>query len=118
MRFEHLGIELWYGTPDAPAPADGQLMRRDDVSVTVAVRPARPENAVRVRYRVDHASVQTLPAILTGTDYAEKTQYFKAIFPTLWSGDTVDYLPTVNCNGRRVPDPATATTLPSNFRLD
>ena len=50
-------------------------------------------------------------------DFQERTQYFRATFPTFWSGETVEYLPVVSCEGRRAPDPATASTFPSSFRL-
>ena len=45
VQLAHDGLELWYGTPDAPAP-DGPTEDRQGVSVTVGVRPANPSNAV------------------------------------------------------------------------
>jgi Protein of unknown function (DUF3237) len=117
VQLAHEGLELWYGTPDAPAP-DGTTQQRRGVSVTVGVRPANPSNAVSVRYRVDGGSVEMVSAPLVANDFQERTQYFRATFPTFWSGETVEYLPVMSCEGRRAPDPATAGTLPSSFRLD
>jgi hypothetical protein len=116
VQLAHDRLELWYGTPDAPAPV-GTTERRDGVSVTVGVRPANPSNAVSVRYRVDGRGVETVSAPLVANDFQRRTQYFRARFPTFWSGDTVEYLPVVSCEGRRAPDPATAGTFPSAFRL-
>jgi hypothetical protein len=115
-RFSHDKIELWYSTPDAPAP-DGTTEQRQGVSVTAGVCPANLSNAVSVRYRVDGRSVATVPAPLIASNFQERTQYFRAMFPTFWSGKTVEYLPVVSCEGRRAPDPATAITFPSSFRL-
>ncbi|MEX5720835.1 DUF3237 domain-containing protein [Geodermatophilus maliterrae] len=115
-KFAHDRLELWYRTPDAPAP-DGTTEPREGVTVTVGVRPANPSNAVRVRYRVDKQGVETVLAPLVANDFEERVQYFRATFPTFWSGETVEYLPVLSCEGRRVPDPATATTFPSSFRL-
>jgi hypothetical protein len=116
VHFAHDGLKLWYGTPDAPAP-DGTTERRQGVSVTVGVRPANPSNAVSVRYRVDGRGVEAVSAPLVANDFRRRAQYFRATFPTFWSGETVEYLPVVSCGGRRAPDPATASTFPSAFRL-
>jgi hypothetical protein len=116
VRLAHDGLELWYGTPDAPAP-DGTTERRAGVSVTVGVRPANPSNTVSVRFRVDGQGVQTVSAPLVTNDFQKRMQYFQATFPTFWSGETVEYLPVVSCEGRRAPDPATSGTFPSAFRL-
>jgi hypothetical protein len=116
VRLAHDRLELWYGTPDAPAP-DGTTEQRQGVSVTVGVRPASPSNAVSVRYRVDGRGVETVPAPLVVNDFQKRTQYFRATFPPFWSGETVDYVPIVSCEGRRAPAPATAGTFPSSFRL-
>jgi hypothetical protein len=116
VRFTHDRLEFWYGTPDTPAP-DGTTEQRRGVSVTIGVRPANPSNAVSVRYRVDGRSVETVSARLARTDFQRRTQYFRAVLPTLWSGETVEYLPVVSCEGRRAPDAETASTFPSFFRL-
>jgi Protein of unknown function (DUF3237) len=116
VQLAHDRLQLWYGTPDAPAPV-GTTERRRGVSVTVGVRPANPANAVSVRYRVDGGAVGVVSAPLVANDFRERTQYFRATFPTFWSGETVEYLPVVSCEGRRAPDPATAGAFPSSFRL-
>ena len=110
------GLELWYGTPDAPAP-EGTTEQRRGVAVTVGVRPANPSNVVSVRYRVDGRGVETVSAPLVANDFQDRTQYFRATFPTFWSGETVEYAPVVSCEGRRAPDPVTASNFPSSFRL-
>jgi Protein of unknown function (DUF3237) len=115
-RLAHDGLEMWYATPDAPAP-DGTTEHREGVSVMVGVRPANPSNAVSVRYRVDGRAIEAVSAPLVANDFAERTQYFRATFPTFWSGETVEYLPVVSCEGRRAPDPAMADTFPTAFRL-
>lgn len=116
VRFVNGKIEFWYGTPDAPAP-DGTTERRRGVSATVGVRPVNHSNSVSVRYRVDGRSAETVPARLVNTDFANRTQYFRATFPTFWAGEAVEYLPVVSCEGRRAPDPVTAATFPTAFRL-
>jgi hypothetical protein len=116
VSFAHDGLQLWYATADAPAP-EGTTEAREGVSVTLGVRPARPENAVRIRYRVDDTPPQTISATLINTDFGTGTQYFRATFPRFWSGQQVDYLPILSNAGRRAPDPATATAFASSFRL-
>jgi hypothetical protein len=116
VHFTHDKLELWYRTADAPAP-NGSTEQRRGVSVTVGVRPANSSNSVRVRYRVDARGVETVPALLVNTDFTNRVQYFRATFPTFWSGEAVEYLPVVSCEGRRAPDPVTSRTFPSAFRL-
>jgi hypothetical protein len=116
VRLAHDGLEMWYATPDAPAP-DGTTEQREGVSVMVGVRPANPSNAVSVRYRVDGRAIEAVSAPLVANDFPERTQYFRATFPTFWYGETVEYLPVLSCEGRRAPDPATASTFPTAFRL-
>jgi Protein of unknown function (DUF3237) len=116
MQLTHDSLTLWYGTPDAPAPL-GSEEDRSGVSVTVAASPSNPSNTVSVRYRVDRGLVQTVRAVRTRTDLSRGADYFRATLPDFWSGDTVAYLPVLTCAGRRSPDPETATTLPSSFRL-
>ena len=117
MRFSHDLLTLWYGTADAPAPANGEVTDRRDMSVVVAVQPAHPCNVVIVRYRLDKGPVQTVRGVRMRTDYTQRVEYHRATFPDFWSGDEVAYLPTVTCAGRRAPGPETIETLPSTFRL-
>jgi Protein of unknown function (DUF3237) len=72
---------------------------------------------VSVRYRVDGRGAEAVSAPLVANDFQRRVQYFRAMFSTFWSGETVEYLPVVSCEGRRAPDPATASTFPSAFRL-
>jgi hypothetical protein len=116
MRLENAGLELWYGTRDAPAPAD-VVESNQDALLTVAVRPPSPSNSVTVRYRVDRGAVQLLRASPLERDYERNVQYFRARFPTFSGGQTVEYLPVASCAGRQVPDPMTAGTFPSSFEL-
>src|ERR1700685_1978841 len=91
VQLAHDGLELWYGTPDAAAP-EGTAEERQGVSETVAAR-------------------------LWANGFQQRTQSFRETFPTFWSGETVEYVPVVSCEGRRAPDPATAGSFPSSFRL-
>jgi hypothetical protein len=116
MQLAHDGLTLWYGTPDAPAPLDSEE-DRSQLSVTVGAMPSNPSNTVSVRYRVDGGPVQTVHARRTQTDFSRRADYFQASLPNIWSGDTVTYLPILTCAGRRAPDPQTAATFPSSFRL-
>jgi hypothetical protein len=117
VALTHDRLELWYSTADAPAP-DGTTEPRQGVSVTVGVRPTNPANAVFVRYRVDGQAVRTVSAPLLRQDFGNGIQYFRATFPPFWTGERVEYVPVVTCDGRRAPDPATAHRFPSGFRLD
>ena len=116
-RYTQNGLTLWYGTEDAPAPLQGETPR-GDVAITIAVQPPHPSNRVVIRYRIAGGAVKTLSAILTSTDYAGATQYFRAVFTDLPSGAAVHYSPVVMCGGRQAPDVATAATLPASFRYE
>jgi hypothetical protein len=119
VRRAHNGLELWYATADAPAPLN-TVERRDGVSVTVGVRPARPSNIVRIRYRVDGREQPPIAALRRETDYAADRQYFRATFPTFWTGRRVEYLPILWSGGRWLAaDGAAATSpLPALFEVD
>jgi hypothetical protein len=116
VQLAHDGLELWYGIADAPVP-DGSTESRQAVCVTVGVRSPNPSNAVFLRYRVDGKGVETVSAPLLLHDFRNKAQYFRGTFPTFWSGELVEYILIVTYNGRCAPDPATANTFPSAFRL-
>jgi hypothetical protein len=117
VKFRNEGLTLWYGTPDAPAPLD-EVVSRTEASVVVGVHPANPTNAVSVRYRVDGAVVQSLPAEELRTDYSRETQYFGVTFPRFVAGDVVEYCPLLSCAGRQVPAASTAERFPSKFFLE
>jgi hypothetical protein len=114
--FSNESPRLWYGTSDAPAPV-GVEAGRGGVSVVVGVRPASPNNAVVVRYRVDGGPVRLVRAILNRTDYERGVQYFRAVFPDFWSGSVVEYLPLLTVAGRQIGGLSTSPPFPSSFRL-
>jgi Protein of unknown function (DUF3237) len=116
LQFTHEGLTLWYGTDDAPSPVS-QVSLRQDISITVGVNPPSASNVVSVRYRVNGGIVRTLSARRTTTDYICAKQYFCATFPDFLDGDRVEYLVTLFCDGRQVPDLAIARTFPSTFQL-
>ena len=117
MRFTNQLLTLWYGTDDAPAPADGRTEPPQDVSVTVAVQPVNPLNTVTIRYRVDGGGAQTLRAVRIGSDLDRNVEYYRAVFPEFRIGELVEYVPVVTCAGRSAPDIAAAATYPTSFRL-
>jgi hypothetical protein len=117
MRFTNEQLTLWYGTADAPAPTDGAVELRRGVSVTVGIQPANPSNVVTVQYRVDGEQLQTARAIRLATDHDRGIEYHRTVLPDFWTGQRVSYVPVLSCAGRSAPDPDTAATLPSSFRL-
>jgi Tc toxin complex TcA C-terminal TcB-binding domain/ABC toxin N-terminal region len=121
MRFEHNGMFLWYGTPDAPAPGELVLAasggRAVGVTVTVGVRPVAPSNMVEVRYRVNSGAETKVRAWLARTDVRAQSQYFVARLPAFQLGDTVEYTAICCCAGRQVPSPEEAMKFASAFRV-
>src|SRR6266436_8096873 len=121
MRFEHDGMALWYGTPDAPAPHEsipatvpsGQAI----VTITVGVRPPSASNSATVRYRVNDGPEQTVTAGFLRHDVQQKAQYFAARLPALQAGDKVDYIAICRSPGGQVPIPQQAGKLVSSFRV-
>ncbi|MBV9173064.1 MAG: DUF3237 domain-containing protein [Chloroflexi bacterium] len=116
-RFRHDGLEMWYATPDAPAP-EGATLSDPGPQLTIGLRPANPSNSVAVQYRVDGRGAQNLDALLVSNDYQRDTQHFRARFPTFYAGEAVEYLPIATCAGRRVPGPREALMFPSSFKLN
>ena len=117
VQLAHDGLELWYGTPDSTGA------RWDDRTTPRGLghggRSARqslergecavPRRRAGRRNGVGAAGVQRLPkadAVLPGD------------VPHLlgWRDGSSTY-PVVSCEGRRAPDPATASTFLSSFRL-
>lgn len=103
MKLTHDGLTIWYGTPDAPAPFDQEVVGRDGVSLVVGVTPASPTNSVAVQYRVDKGFVQSVPGVEVHVDRDRDAQYFVVRFPSFSSGNCVEYWPSFHCGGRRVP---------------
>jgi Protein of unknown function (DUF3237) len=117
VKSTHEGLSLWYGTPDAAAPSDYDVVACDDASLVIGAHPASPTNSVLVHYRVDGGLVRTVPGRALRTDYDRDVQYFAVTFPPLPPGDRVEYCPVLSCAGRQVPPPHIASRLPSAFRL-
>jgi hypothetical protein len=117
VKFTHEGLSLWYGTEDAPAPKDVEVLRRG-ISVTIGVCPLSLSNTVVLRYRINGGIVQTIPAILVRTDHARARQYFRAIFPDFRGGEWVEYVPILSCGGRQSPHVLVMNSFPSSFRLE
>jgi hypothetical protein len=118
LKLSNDGLSLWYGTPDAPAPFDDEVMPRQGVSVVVAVQPANPTNRVFVRFRVDRGAVQTAPGRDIRTDYGRNVQYFAVAFPAFYTGQVVEYAPVFMCGGRQCPAAYLADRFRSKFRLE
>jgi len=116
-RFTNEQLTLWYGTADAPAPTDGAVEARRGVSVTVGIQPPSPSNVVTVHYRVDDGQLQIARGVHLATDHDRGVEYHRAVLPDFWTGRRVSYVPVLSCAGRSAPDPDTAATLPSSFRL-
>src|SRR3982074_1360866 len=102
MRFEHDGISLWYGTPDAPAPA-GTAESTNGLTVAIGVHPADASNKVELLYRVTHGLERVLDAAGMRTESGGGGQYFRAQLPDLRPGDLVEYAAICRCAGRQVP---------------
>ena len=117
MRFSHQQLTLWYGTPDAPGPAEGSVQPRRGPALTVAVQPPGPSNVVMVRYRVDEGPLQSVRAVRTWTDFAQGVEYHRVVFPDFRTGERVCYVPILSCAGRSAPDAESVARLPSTFRL-
>jgi hypothetical protein len=82
MRFEHQGMCLWYGAPDAPAPSE-TVPTGTGIPITIAVQPANARNRVEVLYRMNRGPTETAPARWVRNDPAGKTQYYRANLPAL-----------------------------------
>jgi Protein of unknown function (DUF3237) len=118
VKLTNEGLSLWYGTPDAPAPFDDEVVARRGASLLIGVHPANPTNAVLVRYRTNGGTVQTVPGREVRNDYNRNVQYFAVIFPAFPTGDLVEYSPLLTCAGRQVPSAHLADRFRSKFRLE
>jgi len=47
MRFEHEGMALWFGTPDAPAPTKA-VAAGEEIAVMIGVKPTDASNRIEV----------------------------------------------------------------------
>lgn len=116
MRFENDGIELWYGTKDAPAP-EGTVRPDDEILIIIGIRPVDDKNAVEVLYQVNSDKVTSLEAKWFKNDSTGKIQYFRAEFPKLREGDTVDYSVVCRCQKRQVPSPKDLEKMATTFQV-
>jgi hypothetical protein len=116
MVYTNHGLTLAYHTPDAPPP-QGDRAPHSDTSVTVILKPSCPSNVVTVHYRVNGGPLQTLRSVPGRTDYGQNAQDFRATFPNLDLGQSVDYGVTGSCAGRQVPESTVASKLPYSFRI-
>src|SRR5262245_28969044 len=121
MRFEHDGMVLWYGTPDAPAPTDAVAVAGGSdqalVTITVGVLPPSASNVVQVGYGVNDGPMMTVTAGFLRHDVFQKAQYFAARLPALHLGDTVDFIAMCRCAGRQVPPAEETKQFASSFRV-
>jgi hypothetical protein len=116
MRFNHDGITLWYGTPDAPAPSE-TAQSGSEIPVTVGVQPIDASNKVEVLYRINQGPTQAVAAKWWRNDAYGKAQYFRARLPAFRAGETVEYTAICRCAGRQVPSLEEARRFVSSFRI-
>jgi hypothetical protein len=114
MRFEHDGMALWFGTPDAPSPA-GVVTEHQEVKVLVGVAPADASNVVTVWYRINNGPSN--PVRARWVSGRGNTQYYGAKLPLLRDGDTVEYTADCTCVSRHVPSPDEAKQFSTPFRV-
>lgn len=117
MNISNDGLTLWFGTPDAYAPFEGEVVERQGVSLVVGAHPANPCNSVVVRFRVDRGLLQTVAGRELRVDYTRDLQYFAAAFPRFVTGQLVEYVPVLSCAGRQVPAYHSSERFRSFFRL-
>ena len=132
------GALLWWGDADTPAPPP-TIVPGAPASVTVAVSPVRPGQAVASEYRVDGGSVRQAPATPEFGRVGTNARLFRAVLPGQRSG-VVEYLPVLRfanqpisprldnstiCGRYQVPRPASVASegpprgsLASNPRWD
>jgi hypothetical protein len=115
-KFEHEGMVLWYGTEDAPAPAD-TVAEGASQSVIIGIQPPGASYRIVIRYRLNQGPVKTIPAAWLRNDHTNQAQYFEAQFPAFRSGDIVEYTPVCNCVGRQVPYLKEPIEFLSSFRV-
>src|SRR5260370_4363434 len=101
MRFEHEGIFLWYGTPEAPAPQES-VQAGTGITITVGVQPMNAGNKVEVLYRINKGQTKRVAANWLRNDTYKKSQYFRTSLPALRVGDTVEYTALCRRAGRQV----------------
>ena len=121
MRFDQAGKSVWYGTPDAPAPA-GVVSAvtghgAAGVTVTIGVQPLNASYRVELHYRVNGGAPAKIPAVLFRTDVRAGAQYFTARLPSLRVGDKVDYGVVCALGTLLFPHPSPPHVFPSSFHV-
>jgi hypothetical protein len=115
VRFAHDGMTLWYGTPDAEAPAETVAVGTE-VRLTIGVSPADASQRIVLVYRINQGETQVALARWVRNDNRSGARYFAASFPPLRADDRVEYGVVCRCAGRQVPDPTDTAALPCTFR--
>ena len=109
------GLTLWYGDDRTPIPS-ASVAANEPICVTVGVRPGGVGNHVDVEYRIDGGPIRLLPSTLVKSGGLQGPQFFKAVFPYLSPGSTVEYTPILRSLGRRVGPPLGRGT-PESFSV-
>jgi Neuraminidase-like domain/Salmonella virulence plasmid 28.1kDa A protein len=121
VRFDIAGKSLWYGTPDAPAPAAtvvaGPELSAGGVTITIGVQPLNANNRVDLHYRVNGGAPARVPTVLYRTDVRAGAQYFSTRLQNLRVGDRVDYGAVCDCGNLQFPQPGPPHDFPSSFRV-
>ena len=107
MKYEHDGMTIWFGTPDAPGPGDA-VPAGKPVTITIGIRPQSASHEVKVLYRAKGSSEKPreLPAAWIRSDASGMGQYYRAEFPPFRAGDAIEYTPACRCGEKQVPHPA------------
>jgi hypothetical protein len=116
MRFENDGMSLWFGTADTPAPGQTVGAGRE-ASITIAVCPPDANNKVELRYRVNGGPTKVVLPQWMRSHSASQAHYFRAHFPSLTTGDVVDFKVVCRCAGRQVPSPEETKDFAASFRV-
>jgi uncharacterized protein DUF3237 len=106
VEFCNDGLTLSFNADGVP-PDDG---------LEITIRPRNASNVVLVHYRVDGRGPNTVRASEVPDRWSSDEQIFRATFPALPSGATVEYLPVCQSVGRRVP-PLSGRDLPASYRV-
>ena len=94
------GSELRWGEADTPVPP-AVISPGTPASVTVAVSPVRPGQAVTVEYRVNGGSVRQAIGQSAPRVHGANGRLFRALLPGQ-SGGTVEFLPVLGFAGQPI----------------
>lgn len=101
MQVNQGGVSVWYGTPDAPAPA-GVISGGGDTSVTIGIEPPNTAAEITVLYRINHGAPHTAVAHPNHQGPAGK-QYYRALLTGFKEGDKVEYVALYRAGGHQIP---------------